>query len=69
MVMDLVVEARIEDTSSLVIEDCIDEDNHGDLVQKVVVLGRWPPGIRRLLEGESYIDQYTWLYRHIFLAL
>ena len=39
MMLDLVVESTIEDTSSLVVEDCNDEDDHGDLIQKVVVLG------------------------------
>ena len=33
--LDLEVEARIEDTSLLVLEDCNDEDDHGDLIQKV----------------------------------
>ena len=39
MMIDLVIEARIEDTSSLGNEDCNDEVDHGDLVQMDVVLG------------------------------
>ena len=39
LLLGLVVEARIEDTSSLGNEDCNDEVDHGDLVQLDVALG------------------------------